>query len=225
MSSNKYNIEISVSAISTSPRDLFEALKVFDGSLVKRIHVDVMDGLFVPRLGLYPEFVAEIRNLSNLPIDIHMMMRNPTTFLKDFANSGANRIIPHFETVEHPHRVIQEIKNLNLEVGFALNPLTDFKLLKYSLPDLDVITLMAINPGIVGHKFIPFIFEKISDLKNFLAKTEYSGHVEIDGGVTFENLQQLAASGVDILVGGAGTVFNPSGNIEQNLSRISRALT
>lgn len=221
MQSNKRSLEFSVSAISTTPERFFDSLPLLEGSTVTRIHIDAMDGHFVPRLGLSPEFVSGIRNLSQMPVDVHMMVREPTPFIKVFASAGATRIIPHFECSDHPHRLVYEIKNLGLEAGLALNPLTDFRLLKYVLPDLDVITLMAINPGIVGHKFISFISDKIIELKRYLLEASFEGSIEIDGGVTFDNISDLSMNGANLLVSGAGTIYHPSAAVEDNLKRLS----
>ena len=117
--------------------------------------------------------------------------------------------------------MVYEIKNLGLEAGLALNPLTDFRLLKYVLPDLDVITLMAINPGIVGHKFISFISDKIIELKRYLLEASFEGSIEIDGGVTFDNISDLSMNGANLLVSGAGTIYHPSAAVEDNLKRLS----
>lgn len=221
MQSNKTTLEFSVSAISTSPDLFFDSLPLLEGSSVTRIHIDAMDGNFVPRLGLSPEFVSGIRNFSQMPVDVHMMVREPTPFIKNFASAGATRIIPHFECSDHPHRLVREIKDLGLEAGLALNPLTDFRSLKYVLPDLSVITLMAINPGIIGHKFISFISDKIIELKKFLYEAAFEIPIEIDGGVTFDNISDLYTNGANLLVSGAGTVYHPSATVEENLKRLS----
>ena len=220
MSLNSLKLKFSVSAISTSPDIFFDSLPLFTDCPVSRVHVDAMDGQFVPRLGLSPEFVCGIRNLTDMPIDVHMMIREPIAFIKDFANAGATRIVPHFESSDHPHRLVHEIKSLGIEAGLALNPLTDFRMLKYIVQDLSVVTVMAINPGIIGHRFIPFISDKIIELRNFLNDCSFEGSIEIDGGVTFENVQTLSTLGVNLLVAGAGTIYHPGATISENLARL-----
>ncbi len=187
-----------------------------------RIHVDVMDGRFVPRLGLYPEFVREIRASSSLPIDIHMMMENPERRIEDFAEAGATRIIPHLESTVHIDHLVRQIRALGVEAGLALNPHTLPSNLDYMLEDLAVVTVMAINPGIVGHKFIPKSLEKISSIRTYLSQHGFGGVIEVDGGVTFDNIASLKESGAKILVVGAGSIFYPDATSVENLERLNQ---
>ena len=213
--------DFSVSVISTSTQRFFEDLPIINKSLIKRIHADVMDGQFVPRLGLYPEIVSEIRSKTNLAIDVHLMTQDPFQFIGEFAKAGASRVVPHFESTAHPHRLIQEIRSHGMEAGLALNPHTDFEALKYLLPELNVITLMAINPGIVGHKYIPLIDQKISALRKFADLHDFQGQIEIDGGVVFTNVKKLMELGADVLVGGAGTIFHSDSTTSANIEKIN----
>ena len=171
--------DFSVSVISTSPSVFLENLDNFRSGPIKRIHVDVMDGQFVPRLGMYPEFVAEIRNRTDLPIDIHLMTFKPEQFLTIFARAGATRIVPHFEATNHPHHLVAQIRELGMEAGIALNPHTRIESLEYLLPDIDAVTLMAINPGIIGHKIIGQTIKKLFETKSFLESRNFKGELEI----------------------------------------------
>lgn len=216
---------ISASVISTSPVNFFDTLADLIDLGLDRIHVDVMDGQFVPRLGLYPELVANIREITNIPIDIHLMTNQPEQFIETFANAGATRITPHFESTTHPHRLIESIKKLNLEVGMALNPGTTIGVLEDLIHELQAVTLMAINPGIVGHKLIPFTLQKIEKFIQFRSAHGFEGSLEIDGGVVFENIGSLAKHDSVVLVCGAGTIYNESGTPTSNMSRLNKMRT
>lgn len=210
-------LAFSVSAISAPPLMFFESVSLLEQHGIDRIHVDVMDGRFVPRFGLYPEFVNEIRNITSLPIDIHLMVSRPLEFIQDFVNVGATRIILHVESSTHLHRAIGLARETGAEVGLALNPHTTFESLAYVVEDLSSVMLMAINPGIVGHQLIESTWSKIGDLRQILNKLRSGCEIEIDGGVTFENLAGLRDSGADSVVIGAGTVFKPGRTVEQNI--------
>ena len=155
-----------------------------------------------------------------MPIDVHLMTNNPDQFLNVFARVGVTRVIPHIEATGHPHRLIMQIMELGMEAGIAMNPATRIDSIEYLLPEIDVVTLMAINPGIIGHKFIPSMMDKISNMRTWLDSKKYEGQLEVDGGVVFENITGLANSGADILVGGAGSVFHGAATVQENISRI-----
>jgi len=214
-------LEFSASVISTSPKSFFDSLSAIGGGGINRIHVDVMDGSFVPRFGLYPEFVEEIRSASDLPIDIHMMTDNAEKYVSDFVAAGASRIVPHIETSHHVHRLVQTIIDSGIEAGLALNPHTDVSTLTHVIQDLSVVTVMAINPGIVGHNAIPSSFAKVREVRNFLDGKGFQGSLEVDGGVNFENVGSFQKAGANVLVVGAGTVFHPAESTSKNLSRLN----
>lgn len=221
MALSRKPLEFSASVISTSISTFFESLPRLEQHGINRIHVDVMDGVFVPRFGLYPELVREIRGLTDLPIDVHMMIQNPEDYVSDFVAAGASRITPHLEPVPHVHRLVQKIREAGAEAGLALNPHTDFASLRFLAPDLSVVTLMAINPGIVGHAAIASSVAKVEEVRAFLASRAFDGSLEVDGGVTFENVENFRKAGADTLVVGAGTIFNPSRSVEENLAALN----
>ena len=225
MSSSNQTLPISVSAISQSPLAFFEATSTLE-TRARSWHLDVMDGHFVPRLGLYPEFIREIADRSELPITVHLMAQRPEPFIGDLVRSGATRICFHVESTQHPHRIAELIKAQGVEVGVALNPGTSLSVLDHLTEGLSSITLMAINPGIVGHEFIPSTMAKISQLRRYLFEntTNTVPEIEVDGGVTFANALQIIQAGADSLVCGAGTVFAKGRPLSENLNRLEAVL-
>ena len=221
-SENVNRFGISASVISTSPVKFFETLEDLVDLGLDRIHVDVMDGHFVPRFGLYPEMVANIRAITEIPIDIHLMTSEPEQFLEIFAKAGASRITPHIESTLHPHRLIQSIKSLNIEAGIALNPGTPISVLEELIHEVHAVTLMAINPGIVGHKFIPNTLEKVEKFLQFKNMHGFEGELEIDGGVVFDNVESLTNCKPVILVCGAGTIYNSVASPAENMCNLNK---
>ncbi len=187
-------------------RDVHELIK----GNVDWLHFDVMDGLFVPRYGLYPEILHYIRKITDLPVDVHMMVENPEDYIDTFAAAGATYYCFHIEATVHAHRIVKKVTNAGMKAGIALNPATSLSTLEWIIEDIDMVCLMAINPGIVGHKLIPSTYEKITQLR---AMAEKHGNpdliIEIDGGVTFESGKLMAEHGAGALVCGTGTIFRP----------------
>jgi ribulose-phosphate 3-epimerase len=230
--------QISLSVISTSPLQIFKALndlkqytetsepENFESGLrINRLHVDIMDGHFVPRLGLYPEFVKELKTESGLLIDIHLMTSNPFSHLEIFAQSGADRVIPHIESTAHPHRIITEIKNLGMRAGIALNPGTPIGHVENLIDEVDNVIIMGINPGIVGHRLIPATIKKVEQARLLLSKHKFDGVLEVDGGVTLMNAKQIIEAGASSLVCGSGTILNSANSSQENFLSLSRLLT
>ena len=214
---NRTNFELFASAISTPVSNLINNLQLLEEMGIDGIHIDVMDGLFVPRLGMYPELVGELRSLTSLPIEIHMMIENTESFVKDFVSAGANIIVPHIETLRHPTRTIEFIKNQGVQVGIAINPGTNLSTLEELLPQIDIITVMAINPGIVGHSFIEQSYKKLQKLATMLSECAPGVCIEVDGGITFKNAQMILGAGANRLVCGAGTIFHKDRGVEDNI--------
>jgi ribulose-phosphate 3-epimerase len=220
MSLSSSRLEYAASVISSSPLSFFSSLPLIEGGGVDRLHIDVMDGCFVPRLGIFPEFIREIRDVTSLPIDCHVMTMDPEKHVVELVSAGATRIVPHVEPVHHLHRLVHSILDSGVEAGLAINPHTDVSSLTHVIEYLSVVTVMAINPGIVGHKMIPSSLEKIRRVRNFLESNGFRGDLEVDGGVTFANVESLRDAGASVLVVGAGTLFHPEGKVSDNLSRL-----
>lgn len=221
MSNNKY--KLSASLICADPLDLRTAINNLEEAKMDFIHFDVMDGNFVPRLGIYPEVLEVIRTESSLPIDVHLMLQNPELFIPLFIKNGANIITIPVEGNLHLHRTIKMIKDLGAKVGVALNPATPLNVLDYIIEDIDLVMIMAINPGIVGHKLIPQIINKIIDLKKKTA--DYLELIiEIDGGVTFESAPQMVNAGANMLICGSSTIFKKNESVKENIDKLRRIL-
>ncbi len=214
-------IEFYASAISDEPELLFKHLPILKANGISGIHFDVMDGIFVPRLGLYPELLKSIKNSSDLPIEAHLMLSDPNKYIEIFVESGAQRILVHFESLNEPYKTLKLINSLGSETCIVLNPKTDFYLLKEFIGEIDTVMLMAINPGIPKHPFIPETFEKLEKLRNWLNVIKPDTKIGIDGGVTFENAKQLYEYGADWLICGSGTIFKPEAHLIDNISNLN----
>ncbi len=216
------NIEFYVSTISDDPKLIFEHLPIFKNHGISGIHFDVMDGNFVPRIGLNPELLKSIKDSSDLYIEAHLMLSNPDEYIETFMEAGAQRILVHFESLKDPHKTLKLISSLGLESCLVLNPETEIFSMAEFISELDSIMLMAIRPGIPGHPFIPETFEKLKDLKDWICRFKPEMRIGIDGGVTFDNAKKLHEYGADWLICGSGTIFNPSGGLIDNISKLNR---
>ena len=174
------------------------------------IHFDVMDGQFVPRYGLYPEILSYLKKTTTIPVDVHMMVDNPEDYIDVFRDAGAAYYNFHIEATAHAHRIVKKIERANMKPGIALNPATSISTLDYLIEDVKMVVLMAINPGIVGHKLIPNMLRKITELREYAEKKGNKDLlIQVDGGVTFESGIQMINAGADVLVCGTGTIYRP----------------
>lgn len=167
------------------------------------IHVDVMDGRFVPNITIGPLVVAAVRKICTHPLDVHLMIVEPDRYIDDFAAAGADWITVHVEACPHLHRTIQHIKKLGKKAGVVLNPATSLSTLDYILEEVDLVMLMSVNPGFGGQSFIPSTLEKIRTLKARIDALGLPTGIEIDGGVSPETISAIAAAGVNIFVAGS----------------------
>lgn len=202
--------KIAASLICSNPLNLEADINELISGKADFIHFDVMDGLFVPRYGLYPEILTALKKQTDIPVDVHMMVNNPEDYIEDFRVAGATYYNFHIEATNHAHRIIKKIDKAGMLPGVALNPATSLSTLDFLINDIKMVVLMAINPGIVGHKLIPSMIEKIRQLRAF---ADLHGNkdllIEIDGGVTFESGKLMIEAGADLLVCGTGTIYRP----------------
>lgn len=197
--------EISASIVCADLLNLERDIRSLERAGVDYLHFDIMDGVFVPRYGLFPEMLSSVAKITNIPIDVHMMVDNPEPYVDDFAKAGAKIFYVHVENNPHLHRTLKKIRAAGMHPGVVLNISTPLEFIDYIIDEIDYIMLMGINPGIVGHKIIPKIFEKIKNLKKKLDGT--SIRIMIDGGVTPESSAEMIKAGADILVCGSSTIF------------------
>jgi len=187
------------------------------------IHVDIMDGRFVPRITIGAPVVASIRSWTGLPLDVHLMIETPERQISQFADAGANIITVHIEACPHIHRVVQAIKESGAKAGVALNPGTPIDTLNDILPSLDLVLVMTVNPGFGGQTFIEEILDKIARLRTELNKRELTTELEVDGGINAQIAPRVVQAGARVLVAGAA-VFGSEQNVEAALREIRASL-
>lgn len=200
-------IKIAPSILSADFSRLGEDVQAVDRAGADYIHVDVMDGHFVPNITIGPLVVDALRKVTKKPLDVHLMIENPDLYIPDFAGAGADIITVHQEAVPHLHRTIQLIKSLGKKAGVSLNPGTPVETLDIILDDLDLVLVMSVNPGFGGQSFIPSALDKISALRRKITQRGLATELEVDGGIKVDNIREVVAAGADVLVAGSA-VFN-----------------
>jgi len=200
--------KIAPSILSANFLKLEEEIRATEVSGADMLHIDIMDGHFVPNITIGPFIVESIRKITSLPLDVHLMIENPDSYLRDFVQAGADFLTVHYEASVHLHRTIQLIKEHDIKAGVSLNPSTPVWSLEDILPDIDMVLLMSVNPGFGGQKFIPQVTDKIKTLKNILREKGLSTLIEVDGGVKLENALDVIDAGADILVMGSAFFYS-----------------
>lgn len=187
------------------------------------IHIDVMDGHFVPNITIGAPVVASIRPLTSLPLDVHLMIEHPERYISDFAKSGADIITIHVEVCPHLHRTIQSIKELQVKAGVSLNPATPLSSIEEIMHYVDLILIMSVNPGFGGQSFIPATLPKIANARKMLDDKKLNAELEVDGGVTVDNTLSIVKAGATVLVAG-NSIFRAKEGIDQALQKIRDAI-
>jgi ribulose-phosphate 3-epimerase len=202
-------MKISPSILSADFARLGEEIRAIDVGGADYIHIDVMDGHFVPNITIGPLVIDAVRKVTAKPLDVHLMIENPDLYIADFAQAGADLITVHEEAVPHLHRTIQLIKSLGKKAGVSLNPATPVSTLDVILDDLDLVLLMSVNPGFGGQSFIPATLAKISALRQRIEERGLDVEIEVDGGVKADNIGRIAAAGADVFVAGSAVFSTP----------------
>ena len=203
-------IKIAPSILSADFARLKDEIKVIEQGGADVLHVDVMDGHFVPNLTIGPPVVRSIRKYTDLPLDVHLMMTNPDDFIEQFADSGANYLTVHIEVCQHLHRTLSEIKKFGMKAGVSLNPSTPLHALDAILDEVEMVLIMSVNPGFGGQSFIPSSLQKIRTLAQTLKDKNLSQvEIEVDGGASLANIRELAEAGVTIVVAGSSIFHAP----------------
>ena len=198
---------IAPSVLSANFGNLNKDIELINRSDADWFHLDIMDGVFVPNISFGFPIIKAIKKLSTKPLDVHLMIVNPDNYTLAFKEVGADILTVHLEACSHLHRSIQNIKNLGMKAGVAINPHTPIESLKDIISDIDLVCLMSVNPGFGGQKFIENTFEKVRNLKILIEQKKSNALIEIDGGVDLKNYKKLIESGANVLVAG-NTVFN-----------------
>jgi ribulose-phosphate 3-epimerase len=198
---------IAPSVLSADFGRLAEAVQQVEAAGADWIHVDVMDGHFVPNLTVGPPMVEALRKVTKLPLDVHLMMTNPDCFIQEFAEAGANYLTVHVEACPHLHRTVQSIKEHHVKAGVTLNPATSSTTLEEILPGADLILIMSVNPGFGGQSFIETSLQKITKVRHMIDQAQSRALLEVDGGVNLENASRVVKAGADVLVAGSA-IFN-----------------
>jgi len=200
---NKSTPKLAPSILSADFANLERDIKLVEEGGADYIHIDVMDGHFVPNITLGPDVVKSIRKVTELTFDVHLMIENPDDFIEDFYNAGADIITVHQEACVHLHSTIQKIKSFGLKAGISLNPATPVSTLKDIIRDVDMVLLMSVNPGFGGQSLIKNVKYKFEELKEMITDYNLNVDIEIDGGVTTDNLKEVLSWGANVVVAGS----------------------
>lgn len=210
-------IKLAPSILSADFANLERDIKLVENAGAELLHIDVMDGHFVPNITIGAPVVKSLRKISNMIFDVHLMISRPEDYIAAFAAAGADIITVHAEAATHLHRLIQMIKSEGVKAGVALNPATSLSVLDYVLEDLDMVLIMSVNPGFGGQKFIPSALDKVRLIRELASDMNLNIDIEVDGGIGLDNITEVVRNGANILVAGSA-IYNssdPAGTIKQ----------
>jgi ribulose-phosphate 3-epimerase len=215
-------VQIAPSILSTNYANLGKAVKIADKGGADVVHIDIMDGHFVPNLTFGPKLVEDIRDITDLPLDVHLMVDNPREMIPKFSKAGADWVSVQIEATVHAHKDISMIKELGKKAGVVLNPATPIHMLNEIITEVDYVLIMSVNPGWGGQEFIESCFHKISQLRSWINGQKLDVKIEVDGGVKLKNMERVVKSGADILVIGSA-IYNSKDPLE-TLAKIKKSI-
>lgn len=213
--------KISPSIMCADFRNLESTIKKLEAAKVEYLHFDIMDGNFVPNFTLGPSILKCIREITNIPFDLHLMIKNPENHLNLFEVRLEDIVSVHVESTIHLQKLLQKIRQLGAKVAVALNPSTPICMIEDILGDIDIVLVMTVNPGFAGQKLIPSSLEKIARLRRYIFEKGYPNiEIEVDGNVSYKNAKKMRAAGADIFVGGTSSIFIKGKNIVENINKL-----
>jgi len=207
---------LSPSILSSDFTDLKSTIRILELGNADWIHLDIMDGNFVPNLTFGPIIVDAINRITDLPLDTHLMISNPDFYIEKYIEAGSDILTVHQEAVVHLHRTIMKIKDFNVKAGVSINPATPINAIENILDEVDLVLIMSVNPGFGGQTFIKNALKKISALKEIKEKNNFNFLIEVDGGIDIDNIQQVLEAGADVIVAGA-SIFKDTEPIQKIL--------
>lgn len=214
-------MKIAPSILSADFARLGEAVAIAEKGKAEYLHLDVMDGHFVPAITFGPKLIADLKKMCTLPFDVHLMIETPDKYIDDFVKAGADILSIHAEASIHLHRSIQHIKKLGIQCGVAINPSTPLSAVEYVLPDIDLLLIMTVNPGFGGQTFIPQMITKIQQARTLIDKFYPHIQIEVDGGINIDTIRLAAQAGVDIAVAGFAVFGSPDPIIAMRNLRVA----
>lgn len=215
--------KIAPSILSADFSCLGEEVKRIDLAGADLVHIDVMDGRFVPNITFGPPVIKSIRKVTKLPFDVHLMIDSPERYIEEFVKAGADYITVHAESTTHLHRTLQLIKSFGIKAGVVLNPATSLDVLEYVLDEIDIVLIMTVNPGFGGQSFIEATKEKIKRLRKIIDERKLPIEIQVDGGVKLNNIEEIAKCGADIFV--AGSAVYGADDIEATIREMKEKAT
>lgn len=218
-------IKISPSLMCSDFLELKKDLDIFRANDINFLHIDIMDGHYVPNFTLGVDFCKTVSSYSHIPLDIHFMIENVDRYIPSFSFSKNSVLSIHPEVSYHPLRSIQLIKDSGLKAGIALDPSISLEEVKYLLPDLDMICIMTVNPGYSGQKLIPQTIQKIKEFSNYLKSMDLNIDIEVDGNVSWNNIPKMVEAGADILVAGTSSIFSKNEDLSDNIEKLKNLLS
>jgi ribulose-phosphate 3-epimerase len=221
----KRPVTIAASVATANYLHLEEDFRALEAAGVDYLHIDIMDGQFVPNFSLNLDIMQAARQVTSLPMDVHLMVERPERYLERFVEAGGSIIAVHQEAVTHLQRTLAEIRRLGARAGVALNPATSLQTLEYVMEDLDFLLLMTVNPGAYGQKMVPSALRKIADARALCERHGRDIPISVDGNVSLENAPKMVAAGADFLVGGTSSIFMKGATIAEGTRRLREAIS